>query len=97
MNEISFEGKLDNKSNKDLILKQQRNRLLEKGTHTSDKRFYFTERTAEKFVMDYASLEDDEKLVWKDTSGNIVELTKEEVKPYVKEIKEVLRKVYGLL
>jgi hypothetical protein len=71
--------------------------LLKKGTLTQDKRFYLTERTAEKFVMDYSSLEDDEKLVWRDTSKNIVELTKAEAKPYVMEIKTVLRKVYGLL
>jgi hypothetical protein len=75
----------------------QRSVLLTKGTLTQDKRFYFTERTAEKFVMDYSSLEDDEKLVWRDTSKNIVELTKAEAKPYVMEIKTVLRKVYGLL
>ena len=75
-----------------------RRKNLKKGTFTKDKRFYFTERTAEKFVMDYASLEDDEKLIWKEaTSKKIVELSKEEAKPYVQEIKTVLRKVYGLV
>ena len=72
-------------------------RLLKKGTLTQDKRFYFTERTAEKFAMDYASLENDEKLVWRDADKNIVELTKAEAKPYVTEIKTVLRQVYGLV
>jgi len=73
-----------------------RKKLLSLGTKTKDGRFFFTERTAEKFVMDYASLDDNEKLIWKDTSKNIVELTKEEAKPYIQEIKTILREIYGL-
>jgi hypothetical protein len=77
--------------------KRQRSVLLNKGFSTKDKRFYFTEQTAEKFVMDYSSLDDNEKLVWKDTSPKIVELTKVEAKPYVREIKTILRELYGLI
>ena len=73
-----------------------RAKLLIDGTLTADKKLWFNYETAQMFISAFVTLDDDEELLWRDANSEVVTLTYDEAKSYMKEIRATLQIVYGL-
>ena len=76
--------------------KENRERLLKKGTISADGRMWFNFDSADMFMNAVGTLDPGETIKWYDKDRQVVELTYEEAKAYAKEIRLVMQSLYGL-
>ena len=76
--------------------KVKRDKRLKKGTISKDGKMWFNKETFLEFATEYATLEDDELLVWRDANRQRIELTKTQAKVYILEGKALIKNLYGL-